>query len=466
MTDLHTLPGHALTQLLRRREISAMEITRAALARIERENPRVNAFTDVTAEHALQDAAEVDARLARGDDPGRLAGVPFAAKNLFDIAGIPTRAGSLIGRGNAPAAQDAAAVASLRREGAICLGALNMDEYAYGFTTENAHDGAVHNPHDLSRNTGGSSGGSGAALAAGLAAITLGTDTNGSIRVPASANGVFGLKPTYGRLSRRGCFPLANSLDHVGPLARSVRDLAAAYDAMQGADESDPAQARRAIEPVGDAWPGPKGLRMARLVGYFARNGMPAAQQATQRVAEALGAHEEVEMPDAAAARAAAYLITAAEGGQVHLPNLRRRAEEFSPLSRDRLIAGALLPAQWVLHAQRIRAHVRDRMRDLFRRFDILLAPAMPFAATGLGQDKVEIDGDTLPLRPIIGVYTQPISFIGLPVLAVPMQNADGALPIGVQLIAPPWREDVLFRAAAFLENAGICTAPVAPSFA
>jgi AtzE family amidohydrolase len=342
-----------------------------------------------------------------------------------------------------------------------------MDEYAYGFTTENSHYGATRNPHDLTRIAGGSSGGSGAAVAAGLVPLSLATDTNGSIRVPASLNGLWGLKPTYGRLSRSGALLFVPSLDHIGPLARTVADLAAAYEAMQGHDPADPTQAQQSLEPVSSLLgTGVAGLRVGRLTGYFARNGTQALQAATDRVAASLGATAEVEFPLAAEVRAAAFLITSAEGAMLRLPDLRDRAAEFEPLTRDRLLAGALLPAQWVLHAQRVRALARARAAALFRDWDILVAPVTPTPATPIGQDTLDLGDGPIPLRPTLGVYTQPLSAIGLPVIAAPVQHVDGALPACVQLVAAPWREDLLFRVAAALEAAGICAAPVAPGFA
>jgi AtzE family amidohydrolase len=409
----------------------------------------------------------VDEAVARGEDPGPLAGVPFAAKNLFDVRGVVTLAGSIIERRRPPAKQDAFAVTRLEAAGAVCVGCLNMDEYAYGFTTENSHYGPTRNPHDLARIAGGSSGGSGAAVAAGLVPLSLATDTNGSIRVPASLNGLWGLKPTYGRLSRSGALLFVPSLDHIGPLARSVADLAAAYDAMQGHDPADPVQAPRAAEPVSSLRDmGIARLRVGRLTGYFACSGTQAVQAAANQVATALGATEEVEFPLAAEVRAAAFLITSAEGAMLRLPDLRDRAAEFEPLTRDRLLAGALLPAQWVLHAQRVRALARARAAVLFRDWDILVAPATPTPATPIGQDTLDLGDGPIPLRPTLGVYTQPLSAIGLPVIAAPVQGVDGALPACVQLVAAPWREDLLFRAAAALEAASICAAPVAPGFA
>ncbi|MFC7540875.1 AtzE family amidohydrolase [Siccirubricoccus deserti] len=398
--------------------------------------------------------------------PRPLAGVPFAAKNLFDLAGIPTTAGSRIRRTAAPATRDAFLVRQLSRAGAICLGALNMDEFAYGFTTENSHDGPARNPHDLSRIAGGSSGGSGAAVAAGLVPLSLGTDTNGSIRVPASLNGIFGLKPTYGRLSRHGAFPFVHALDHVGPFARSVADLAAAYDALQGLDPEDPAQSPAMPEAVMPGLgSGIAGLRVARLGGWFGRQQSAAVQSAVAAVAAGLGADTTVEWPMAEAARAAAFLITSSEGAALHLPTLRSRLEDYEPLIQDRLLAGALLPAAWVNHAQRVRAVARDTMRKLLADWDVLVAPATPVAATPIGQEMLELDGVQVPLRPSMGLFTQPISCLGLPVVTVPVPRADGVLPVGVQLIGKPWTEARLFRTAAALEASGICAAPVAAGF-
>jgi AtzE family amidohydrolase len=451
---------------VRTRRVTARAVTEAALARIARHNSAVNAFTAVLAERALAEADALDVRIAAGETPGPLAGVPFAAKNLFDLAGIPTTAGSKIRRTAPPASRDAFLVRQLSQAGAICLGALNMDEFAYGFTTENSHDGPARNPHELSRIAGGSSGGSGAAVAAGLVPLSLGTDTNGSIRVPASLNGIFGVKPTYGRLSRYGSFPFVYALDHVGPFARSVADLAATYDALQGLDPEDPAQLPATPEAVTPGLSaGIAGLRIARLGGWFGRQQSAAAQGAVAAVAARLGACTEVEWPMAEAARAAAFLITSSEGAALHLPTLRSRLEDYEPLIQDRLLAGALLPAAWVNHAQRVRAMARDTMRALLADWDVLVAPATPVAATPIGQEMLELDGVQMPLRPSMGLFTQPISCLGLPVVTVPVQRADGVLPIGVQLIGKPWDEARLFRAAAALEAAGICAAPVAPGF-
>jgi aspartyl-tRNA(Asn)/glutamyl-tRNA(Gln) amidotransferase subunit A len=240
----------SISAAVREGKVSAVEVTQAALARIAAGDHQLNCFTAVTAETALTDAARIDREIAQGNNPGILAGVPFAVKNLFDIAGLTTLAGSKINAENPAASLDATAVAKLKQAGAVLVGALNMDEYAYGFVTENSHYGATHNPHDLQRVAGGSSGGSAAAVAAGLVPLTLGSDTNGSIRVPAALCGVFGFKPTYGRLSRAGVALFSSSLDHIGHFARSVQDIATVFDVLQGEDDGDPICTKRPPELV------------------------------------------------------------------------------------------------------------------------------------------------------------------------------------------------------------------------
>jgi AtzE family amidohydrolase len=442
--------------------VSARSVTEAALERVAHRDSRVNSFTDVLRERALLEAAAIDAKVKENRDPGPLAGVPYAVKNLFDVKGLTTRAGSKINRDRPPAAADATLVQRLHAAGAVLIGALNMDEYAYGFTTENSHDGATHNPHDLSRVAGGSSGGSGAALAAGLVPLTLGTDTNGSIRVPASLCGVFGLKPTYGRLSRHGAALFASSFDHTGVLARSTADLAAAYDAVQGADTLDPVCAARAVEPALPALAaGSAGLRVGVLDDYFERYAEPEAREAVAIAAEALHATQKIRIPEAARARAAAFIITASEGGNRHLPDLRIRAVDFDPMTRDRFLAGALVPAAWYLQAQRFRSWYRDEVLRLFEDVDVLLAPATPCSATHIGQEMMTLAGERLPARASMGMLTQPISFIGLPVAVAPLHRP-GRMPIGVQIITAPWHEAKALRIAAALESAGVASAPVA----
>jgi aspartyl-tRNA(Asn)/glutamyl-tRNA(Gln) amidotransferase subunit A len=462
----------AIASAVRSGAATALDITRAALARIRSQDGDLNCFTAVLADRACAEAAEVDRKISQGEEAGPLAGVPFAVKNLFDIQGIPTLAGSII-RARAPAPQrDAASIAALNRAGAVLVGALNMDEFAYGFTTENTHYGVTRNPHDLTRVAGGSSGGSAAAVAAGLVPLTLGSDTNGSIRVPASFCGIFGLKPTYGRLSRRGAFPFVNSLDHVGPFARSAEDLAAVYDVLQGADPGDPVCTTRPAEAcLPDLRRGTEGLRIAVAGGYFADRDAAQANEAVAAVARALRvdsssthpeiALPEIELPEVARARAAAYIITASEGGNHHLADLRSQADRFDPNTRSRFLAGTLIPAAWVNFAQRFRSWYREELHRVFEQVDVILAPATPCPAIRIGQQTMMFNGQEVPSRANIGVFTQPISFVGLPVVTVPV-HMPGQLPIGVQLIGAPYQEAKLLRVAWQLQSAGVVAAPIA----
>jgi AtzE family amidohydrolase len=441
------------------RQSSAVSVTEAALARIAQHDPVLNSFTDVTADRARDKARAVDAAVAGGRNAGPLAGVPFAVKNLFDVQGLPTRAGSKINRDLAPSPRDATLIERMEAAGAVLVGALNMGEYAYDFTGENSHDGPSRNPHDVTRMTGGSSGGSGGAVGGGLVPLALGSDTNGSIRVPSSFCGIFGLKPTYGRLSRARSFPFVASFDHLGPFARSVGDLALAYDAMQGPDPDDAACTTRAAEPVAALLARDiGGLRIAIAGGYFQNNVTADASEAVARVARALGTTRTVEIPEAARARAAAYVITTCEGASLHLDRLRKRPDDFDPAVRDRLLAGAMIPGALVDRAQKFRRWYRARVLEIFESVDVIIAPATPYVAPKLGQVTSILDGVELPIRANIGIHTQPISFIGLPVVAVPVPLKP--MPIGVQIIAAPWREDIALRVAYALERSGAVSAP------
>jgi aspartyl-tRNA(Asn)/glutamyl-tRNA(Gln) amidotransferase subunit A len=459
MTNRSELTALEIAKAVAGGKMSALDATDAALARIEKHDAILNSFTDVTAERARAKARALDAAVAAGRSVGPLAGVPFAVKNLFDVAGLPTRAGSKINRDLPAATRDATLIERMEAAGAVLVGALNMGEYAYDFTGENVHDGPSRNPHDTTRMSGGSSGGSGSAVGGGLVPIALGSDTNGSIRVPSSFCGIFGLKPTYGRLSRARSFPFVPSFDHLGPFARCVADLALAYDALQGPDPDDAACTTRPVEPVTPLLAEDiGGLRIAIAGGYFQKNVFPEAVEAVGRVAKALGTTRTVEIPEAARARAAAYIITTTEGASLHLDRLRKRPDDFDPAVRDRLIAGAMVPAPLVDRAQKFRRWYRGQVSELFKTVDVLLAPATPCVAPKAGQATFNLDGAELPVRANIGIHTQPISFIGLPVVAVPVPLEP--MPIGVQIIAAPWREDFALRVAHALERMGAVAAP------
>ena len=458
--NLDSADAVSIATAVQQGQVKAVDVVNATLDRIAERDRQLNCFTTVTAETALKDAALIDAEIAKGNNPGLLAGVPFAVKNLYDIAGLTTLAGSKINAENPPATQDATAVTKLKNAGAILVGALNMDEYAYGFVTENSHYGATHNPHDLNRVAGGSSGGSAASVAAGLVPLTLGSDTNGSIRVPAALCGVFGLKPTYGRLSRAGVVLFSSSFDHVGPFARSVRDIATAFDVLQGEDARDNVCTKRPCVETLNEIQNTDGLKMAIADDYFTKKAAPEALEAVQKIADALNISEYVSIPEASRARAAAYIITASEGANLHLDKLKSRPQDFDVATRDRFIAGAFIPSSWYIQAQRFRSWYKQKVREIFQNVDVIIAPTTPISAPEIGQKTMILDGEEILVRPHLGLFTQPLSFIGLPVLSVPIQTAN-ALPLGVQLIAAPYNETAILRVAAVLEKMGVISAEI-----
>jgi AtzE family amidohydrolase len=461
VNDILSRDATAIAGEVRRQRITAVEMTRLALESATMANARLNCFSALFHDQAMTAAKEVDRKIDQGTDPGPLAGVPIAVKNLFDIAGVTTLAGSKILRDAPPAERDATVLARLRAAGAILIGATQMDEFAYGFTTQNAHYGDTHNPLDLTRSAGGSSGGSAAAVAGRIVPLSLGSDTNGSIRVPAAFCGIFGLKPTLRRLSRAGAYPFVHELDHVGPFARSVRDLSLAYDLMQGADPADSFCLQHPVDATRPLLERPiSGLRAGILDGWFRDTAQPDVLAAIDTIAKALGADRTITLTGVAEARAAAFCLTAASGAALHLDNLRARPQDFDPATRDRFLAGALLPASVIDRVRKLRLSFRDQLRTVFESFDVLIAPATPSAAPKLDQTTLMLGDREVLLRPNVGIYTQPISFIGLPVVTVPV-DVPGGLPIGIQIIAPAWREDIALRVAAQLEREGIVSSPV-----
>jgi AtzE family amidohydrolase len=437
-------------------EQTARSVVEATLADIAKRNRDINAFTHVTAERALDEAAQIDVAVATGSNPGPLAGVPFAVKDLFDVAGISTKAGSRIHAARPPAACDAMAIRRLKAAGAVLVGALNMEEYAYGFYTDNPHHGRTMNPHDATRTAGGSSGGSAAAVAGGLVPFALGSDTNGSIRVPSAFTGIFGLKPTYGRLSRAGTLLFVSSLDHIGPMARGVGDLAAVYDALQGPDPDDAVCAQRAPEPVsGLLAKGRDGLRIAVAGGYFAQMLSPECRAAVDAAAHSLGVVDTVELPASDAARAASYVITSVEAARERFAELRDRIDDFDPNTRYRFLAGTFLPADWYVKAQQFRRWYSRQLAGLFKNWDVILAPVTPIPAPRFTDLTTRIDGEDRALRPLLGRFVQALAPAGLPIVVAPYMRP-GALPVGVQIVAAPFREDSALCAAAALEASGL----------
>lgn len=429
---------------------SASEVVAAALARIETLNPRLVCFTRVLGESAKREAAEIDGMVSAGKDPGPLAGVPFGVKDLFDVKGLTTTAGSAILKDAPPATSDAIVVDRLRKAGAILLGTLNMDEFAYGFATVNQHTGTTHNPHDLARLAGGSSGGSAAAVAAGLVPLALGSDTNGSIRVPASLCGIYGLRPTHGLLPVDGTFAFVDRLDTVGPFTRSVADARLAFNVMSSASADSPLPAR---------------IRAGLLSGWFQKKGQPAAFEAARIVFDALDGTDQIDLPLAETGRSAAFLLTASEGGHRHRENLKTRPMDFDAATRDRLIAGALLSDKVIADADAMAERSINELNSLLATFDVLIAPSTPTVAPEIAAGLIQLDGEFVSARANLGLYTQPLSLAGVPILSVPVMRP-GQLPIGVQLVSARGREALLFDVAERLGVAGVISADPPTQFA
>ncbi len=435
----------AIAREVRSGRITATEIIERCLIALDAARP-LWAVTRVLADRARQEAKLVDGAVARGRDPGPLAGVPYGVKDLFDIAGLSTTAGSTIYADAPPAPADADAIRRLCEAGAILVATLNMDEFAYGFATINARHGTTRNPHDLDRLAGGSSGGSAAIVAAGVLPFALGSDTNGSIRVPASLTGIYGLKPTHDALPMAGVFPFAESFDDIGPFATSIADMRCIWHVLRGAVPEDRQD---------------RSFRVAQLGGRFLENADPDQRAAIATIAPGAPI---LDLPDIARARSAAFLITAYEGGTLHRAALAEAAMTFDPATRDRLIAGALIPRALYQAAQAFRHDFKARIIDLVAEHDVLLAPATPCAAPSIADPRILIDGVLKPARSDLGIHTQPISFTGLPSLSVPLKRP-GRLPLGLQLIGRPDGESTLFAFAAMLEAQGLIGTSPPPDY-
>lgn len=443
---------------LRQRKISSVELTLECLARIEKWNPELNAFLTVTAELALEQARRADADLAAGMDRGPLHGIPIAHKDLFCTRGIRTTGGSRTFAGFVPEF-NAAVVERLESAGAVMVGKTNLHEHAYGITSENPHYGAVRNPWDPERSPGGSSGGSAVAVATGMALAATGTDTGGSIRVPASWCGIVGLKPTFGRVSKHGVLPLGYTLDHPGPMALTVRDLALLLQAIAGYDPRDPCCVDR---PLQRCLPeeGEISLRGVRIGmprnSYFDRidKEVDSAVYFLGFTAEELGAElSRVQVPDGEQLNALAHLTLLAEAAAVHEPYLRKRRDTYGEDVRTLLDMGRLVPAVDYLQAQRLRKRILGVYLDILQRVDALLLPATPMTAPRIGQKQVEINGEAEDTRIAATRLLRGFNLLGLPVLSLPAGFSSAGLPIGCQIVGRPWDEPLLLRIGAALED-------------
>ncbi len=443
--------------LLREKKVSSVELTKAALKTIEEKNPRLNAFITVTSELALEQAAASDARRAKKRDVGPLDGIPIALKDLFFTKGIRTTAGSLLYKDYIPD-HDSAVTERLQMAGAVLVGKTGMHELAYGVTSNNPHFGAVRNPHDPDCVPGGSSGGSGAAVAADMCFMAMGSDTGGSIRIPSAFCGTVGLKPTYGRVSRYGSFPLGFSLDHMGPLTRSVRDAGIVLNALAGFDPRDDSTTRRPVMDFGEE--GPErldGMRIGVPKNFYLDRVAPdmlAAFRRCVQTAAALGAHvEEVRVPDIAALNTIGRVVLLAEASALMEPHLADRSkfgeDVLALFDQGRLVSGVDY-----VNAQRRRRMMQREFSELFESIDCLFTPVTPTAAPKIGQATLEINGQSEDVRLATTRFVRGVNVVGLPALALPCGKDAAGMPLGLQIIGRAFDEDAILAAGSALEAA------------
>jgi len=443
--------------LLRRREISAVELVRRSLEEIERGQARLNSFLTVRAEAALERARRLDQELAAGTLRGPLHGIPVAVKDVFSTRGVRTTCGSLLFADHVPD-HDAAVVERLEAAGAVIVGKTGLHELAYGITSSNPHFGAIRNPWNPEHVPGGSSGGSGAAVAARQVFLAMGSDTGGSIRIPAAWCGCVGLKPTTGRVSRYGVMPLDFTLDHMGPLARSVRDAALALNILAGYDPRDPTSSRRAVE---DYLPPPEvslhGVRIGVPANFYFERLDPEAESAARGMvkrAAALGGEiVPVTVPDITALNTLGRVILLAEAAAVLSPYLSDRSK-FGADVLALLDQGRLIPAADYINAQRLRRIAWREFAAVWKEADCLVTPTTPIPAPRIGQSHVTLDGAIEDVRLAATRYVRAINVLGLPALSIPCGFSGTGLPLGLQIIGKPFGEALVLRVGAALEDA------------
>jgi len=448
---------------LRARRFSAVDLATAAIFRIDRLNPTMRAFITVTAEQALEQARQADRELAMGQDRGPFHGVPVALKDLFYTKGVPTTAGSKVYQNFLPE-YNATVVEKLLAAGAVLLGKLNMHEFAYGITSANPHFGAVRNPWNPRHSPGGSSGGSAAAVATHMVFMAMGTDTGGSIRIPASFCGTVGLKPTYGRVSRFGVLPLGFSQDHMGPLTRSVRDAALALNAIAGHDPRDPTSSRR---PVVDYVPGEdcsiRGVRIGFSDSFFferLHEDVESAVRGAIARAQSLGAViKPVRLPDMDALNAVARIVLLSEASSVAEPFMEDRGQ-FGPDVLALLDQGRLVPATDYINAQRLRRKMRREFEQVWQEVDCLIAPATPTPAPRIGDATIRLGGRDEDVRLASTRLVRCFNALGFPALSLPCGLSASGLPLGMQIVGPAFEEALLLRIGAALEDGGVGIPP------
>lgn len=441
------------------KQISPVELTQAAIQRIEMLNPQINAFLTVTAEAALEAAHKAETDILKGHYRGPLHGIPYGAKDLFCTKGIRTTCGSKILQDHI-SDMDATVIEKMRDAGAILVGKTHMHEFAFGVTNHNAHYGPASNPWDLERITGGSSGGSAAAVAAGCVPVALGSDTGGSIRIPAALCGLVGLKPTYGRVSKFGVYPLADSMDHVGPLARTVADAAAVLQAIAGVDSKDTTTVDRPVEDFSAALGGDLiGIRIGLCHDLEKEPIEPeikTAVTAAIKVFETLGATvRPIEIPALDRAAALALLHLQAEAGSALAPYYQTRAADMDPMVKERLDEAVQLKAVDFVDAARYRQKVIRRFAEAFKSIDLLLTPATAVCAGKISDETVLIEGNKVPVGAAVTRYSRIYNFTGQPAMVLPCGLNQQGLPMAIQLVGRPWEEITVLKAAHLYQQTG-----------
>jgi len=454
MQDLVWRSMAELGRMIATKEVSPVEVVRAFLERVAALDGTLKSFITVGADAALAAARGAEAELMAGGPAGPLHGVPYAPKDLYNTKGVRTTGGSKILADFVPA-EDATVVSRLRAAGAIVLGKLNMHEFAYGPEGLNAHYGDARNPWDARahRVAGGSSSGSGVAVAAALAPGALGSDTGGSIRIPASLCGISGLKPTYGRVSRAGVLPLSWSMDHAGPMARTAADCALMLGAMAGYDPADPTTSVLPVPDYMAALTGDvKGLRVGLLRAHFTDVAAPEVRDAVLAAAKTLeragAVVDEVSLAHVAHVAAASFAIVATEALAYHAEWLRTRASDYQPDVRERLRMGAFVSGVHYVRAQQVRQLVRREVDAALERRDVLLAPATPIPAPVLGETETALGDGPSDVRSALIRLTRPFNFSGHPACSLACGFTTGGLPIGMQIIGRPFDEATVLRVA------------------
>ena len=450
--ELHYMSAWELSGLIRDREVSPVEVVEACLARIEETEPTLNSFITLMPEQARDAARRAEAEIERGNYRGPLHGIPVGLKDLFNTAGVKTTSGTRIYDNFVPD-EDCTVATRFGQAGAILLGKLNMHPFAFGPTGENGDYGHMHNPWNPERITGGSSGGSGSAAAAGQCTITMGSDTGGSVRIPAALCGIVGLKPTYGRVSRAGLTPLSWCLDHPGPMVRTVEDAALTMNVIAGPDPADHATSDAPVPDYTAALTGDiRGLRIGVVREYFETEIDPAVAALTQQAITVLGELGaeivDVSLPLYDYAQPISNAILSAEATAAHRDVLLSDGDKMYPQVRERLEEGLFISATEYLRAQQARQVFCQQVAGLLESVDLLAGPVEPVTAPRIMERRVEIGGQSLPAVPMLTKYTRVYNITGSPAISVPCGFGPDGLPVGLHLAGRNFDELTVLRAA------------------